>query len=125
MRRSCLATIVAALLTIASPSAGQTGERPVSLDSLESAARRDSLDPETLYRLALRYDIVKRYDDAARVARQAVAIDPRYAPAWLLLGYIPYDRRPKLWSEVARGKVPPAWRDSVAESGRLFHRAFL
>ncbi|MGH7614684.1 MAG: hypothetical protein ACREMW_11680, partial [Gemmatimonadales bacterium] len=28
-------------------------------------------------------------------------------------------------SEVARGKVPPAWRDSVAESGRLFHRAFL
>lgn len=125
MRPSQLALLIAGPLAIGSPAAGQAVERPPSLEALETAARQDSLDPEALYRLALRYDIVKRYDDAGRVARQVVDIDPRYAPAWLLLGYLPYDRRPKLWSEVARGKVPPAWRDSVAESERLFHRAFL
>ena len=124
-RLSRLTLIIAGLLAIGSRASSQTVERPPSLEALEAAARQDSLDPEALYRLALRYDIVKRYDDAGRVARQVVDIDPRYAPAWLLLGYIPYDRRPKLWSEVARGKVPPAWRDSVAESERLFHRAFL
>jgi len=125
LRPTCLTLIIAGLLAIGSPTAGQTVERPPSLEALEFAARRDSLDPEALYRLALRYDILKRYDDAARVARQVVEIDPRYAPAWLLLGYLPYDRRAKLWAEVVRGKVPPAWRDSVAESERLFHRAFL
>lgn len=52
-----------------------------TLQELEAAARRDSLDPETLYRLALRYDVIKRYDDAGRVARQVVAVDLRYAPA--------------------------------------------
>ena len=124
-RLSRLTLIIAGLLAIGSRASSQTVERPPSLEALEAAARQDSLDPEALYRLALRYDIVKRYDDAGRVARQVVDIDPRYAPAWLLLGYIPYDRRLKLWSEVARGKVPPAWRDSVAESERLFHRAFL
>lgn len=125
MSTSWMGSIFVALAASVSPLGAQAPERPPSLEALEAAARQDSLDPEALYRLALRYDIVKRYNDAARVARQVVDIDPRYAPAWLLLGYLPYDRRPKLWSEVARGKVPPAWRDSVAESERLFHRAFL
>lgn len=107
------------------PLVGQAAERPAKLEELEANARTDSLDAEALYRLALRYDILKRYDDAVRVARQALAVDPRYAPAWLLLGYIPYDRRPKLWDEVAKHKVPPGWQDSVVESERLQHRAFL
>jgi tetratricopeptide (TPR) repeat protein len=95
------------------------------LASLEAAAHRDSLDAETLYQLALRYDIINRYDDAERVAREAVQVDPRYAPAWLLLSYLPYDRRPKLWAETRKGKVPAAWQAAVAESERLAHRAFL
>ena len=101
------------------------GDRPVPLAELEAAARRDSLDAETLYRLALRYDLTSRYDDAERVAREAVDIDPRCARAWLLLAYLPYDRRPKLWEEVRKGKVPPAWHAAVAESDRLERRAFL
>ena len=104
--------------------AGQS-ERPATLPELESAAQRDSLDAGTLYRLALGYDLAKRYDDAERVARAAVGVDPRYAPAWLLLAYLPYDRRPKLWDEVRKGKVPPAWQAAVSESDRLEHRAFL
>src|SRR5512142_3236173 len=81
------------------------GDKPVPLAELEAAARRDSLDPETLYRLALRYDLINRYDDAERVARDAVSIDPRCARAWLLLANLPYDRRPKLWDEVRKQKV--------------------
>jgi tetratricopeptide (TPR) repeat protein len=100
-------------------------DKPVPLAELEAAARRDSLDAETLYRLALRYDLTNRYDDAERVAREAVNIDPRCARAWLLLAYLPYDRRPKLWEEVRKGKVPPAWQAAVAESDRLERRAFL
>ena len=80
--------------------AGQA-ERPATLPELESAAQRDSLDAGTLYRLALGYDLAKRYDDAERVARAAVGVDPRYAPAWLLLAYLPYDRRPKLMKQRA------------------------
>jgi tetratricopeptide (TPR) repeat protein len=109
----------------AMPATAQTSPRPASLAELEATAQRDSLDPEALYRLALRYDNLKRYDDAGRLLRQVLAVDPRYAPAWLLLGYLPYDRRPKLWDEVTKNKVPAAWQDSVAESERLFHRAFL
>ena len=101
------------------------GDKPAPLAELEAAARRDSLDPETLYRLALRYDLINRYDDAERVAREAVNVDPRCARAWLLLAYLPYDRRPKLWEEVRKGKVPPAWQATVAESDRLERRAFL
>ncbi|HMA38824.1 MAG TPA: tetratricopeptide repeat protein [Gemmatimonadales bacterium] len=101
------------------------GDKPVPLAELEAAARRDSLDAETLYQLALRYDLTNRYDDAERVAREAVNIDPRCARAWLLLAYLPYDRRPKLWEEVSKGKVPAAWQAAVAESDRLERRAFL
>src|SRR5512146_3365647 len=95
------------------------GDKPVPLAELEAAARRDSLDAETLYQLALRYDLTNRYDDAERVAREAVNIDPRCARAWLLLAYLPYDRRPKLWEEVSKGKA------AAAEPDRLERRAFL
>lgn len=116
---------VGLLLAGAVPAAAQTAQRPQTLAELEAGAQRDSLDPDALYRLALRYDALKRYDDAGRVLKNLLGIDPRYAPAWLLLGYLPYDRRPKLWEEASKDKVPPAWKDSVTESERLFHRAFL
>jgi tetratricopeptide (TPR) repeat protein len=98
---------------------------PPTLDSLQRAAAVDSLDAATLYRLALRYDLLKRYDDAERLARRAVAVDSRYAPAWLLLGYLPFDRRPKLRDEVDKGRVPAAWRPAVDSADRLMRRAFL
>jgi tetratricopeptide (TPR) repeat protein len=103
----------------------QAAPKPVTLDSLERAARTDSLDAGVLYRLALRYDLLKRYDDADRIARQAIAVDSRYAPAFLLLAYLPFDRRPKLWEEVDKGRVPAAWRPAVDSADRLMRRAFL
>ena len=44
---------------------GQSGQVLPSLAQLEAAARQDSLDPESHYSLALRYDSLKRYDDDA------------------------------------------------------------
>lgn len=79
-----------ALLT-AGPVLAQGPSRPPSIPELERAARTDSLDRDALYRLALAYDLAKRYDDAEREARQAVAVDPREAQAWLLLARIPYE----------------------------------
>jgi len=98
---------------------------PPSLATLEAAAQRDSLDPDALFQLAVAYDLAKRYDDAERVARQAVAVDPRDAQAWLLLASLPYERRSKLWKEVRRDRVPQEWRQAVEESDRFEHRAFL
>lgn len=121
----CRLTLVIVLATLVPPRLPAQDGKLVPLAELEAAARRDSLDSDVLYRLALRYDLVNRYDDAERTARQAVSIDPRCARAWLLLAYMPYDRRPKLWDEVRKGKVPPAWQAAVAESERLERRAFL
>jgi len=113
-----------ALLT-AGPVLAQGPSRPPSIPELERAARTDSLDGDALYRLALAYDLAKRYDDAEREARQAVAVDPREAQAWLLLAYLPYDRRPKLWKEVRKDRVPRDWRAAVDEAARFEHRAFV
>jgi tetratricopeptide (TPR) repeat protein len=112
-------------LLAAGPAVAQTPVRPPSIAELERAARTDSLDGDALYRLALAYDLAKRYDDAERIARQAVAVDPREAQALLLLAYIPFDRRPRLWEEFRKDRVPAAWRAAVDESARLEHRAFL
>jgi tetratricopeptide (TPR) repeat protein len=122
--RRRLAILVVCCSAVA-PLAGQGKDRSVTLADLELAAQRDSLDAATLYRLALRYDLARRYDDAERVARRTIEIDPRYAPAWLLLAYLPFDRRPKLWDEVREGKVPGAWQAAVDSAQRLEHRAFL
>ena len=120
-RRSAVLLVVACSATRLSAQGG----KPEPLAELEAAAHRDSLDAETLYRLALRYDALDRFDDAERVARDAVTIDPRCARAWLLLAYLPYDRRPRLWDEVRKGKVPATWQAAVVESDRLARRAFL
>lgn len=57
--------------------------------------------------------------------RAAIAIDTRYAPAYLWLADLPYDRRPKLWEQERKGRVPAELRAAVEESDRLARRAFL
>jgi tetratricopeptide (TPR) repeat protein len=113
------------LLAIASPAAAQRRNRPPTLDSLLARAQRDSLDPSAHYELSIGYWRAKRYDDEARALRRAIAIDPRYAPAYYSLALQVYDRRPKLWDEEEKRKVPPAWRDSLENSYRLRRQAFL
>ena len=106
------------------PAAGQAGNPP-PLAELEARARTDSLDATAWYELSVGYYRTKRPDDEERALRRAIATDPRYAPAYLSLSYLPFQRRPKLWREVRKGNVPPEWRAAVEESQRLVTRAFL
>jgi tetratricopeptide (TPR) repeat protein len=92
---------------------------------LETRVRSDSLDPESHFRLAARYYTLKRFDDEERELRTAIGIDPRYAPAYLWLGDLPFDRRPKLWREERKGKVPPELQPAVEQSYRLWRQAFI
>lgn len=99
--------------------------KPPTLEELESRARQDSLDPEAHFRLAQRYYRVNRLNNEERELRATIAVDPRYAPAYLWLGDLPFDRRPKLWQEARKGKVPEALRPAVEQSQRLWRQAFL
>lgn len=116
--------LVAVSCLIVSTLAAQS-RKPPSLDSLLAQAARDSLDPAAYHRLSVGYWRAKRYDDEARALRRAIALDPRYAPAYYSLGLQVYDRRSKLWEEESKGKVPAAWRDSLVQSARLRRQAFL
>jgi tetratricopeptide (TPR) repeat protein len=95
------------------------------LTDLEAGAATDSLDPDAFYRLALGYARAKRWDDEGRALQRAIAINPRYAPAYVALSFGPFERRPELSKEVRKGRVPAAWQDSLIEVGRLLHQAFI
>ena len=99
--------------------------KPPTLAELEARTRTDSLDADAHFRLAQRYYSLKRLDDEERELRTTIAIDPRFAPAYLWLGDLPFDRRPKLWDEVRKGKVPPALTSAVEQAERLWRQAFL
>jgi cytochrome c-type biogenesis protein CcmH/NrfG len=60
-----------------------------------------------------------------RELHATIAVDPHYAPAYLWLGDLPYDRRPKLWQEERKGKIPEALRPAVEQVYRLRRQAFL
>ena len=116
---------LAGLLSVAGlPLAGQA-KSLAPLSELEARSRSDSLDAAAWYELSIGYYRAKRADDEERALRRAIAIDPRYAPAFLSLAYLPFQRRPKLQQELRKGKVPPEWRAAGDESERLVNRAFL
>jgi Flp pilus assembly protein TadD len=113
-----------ALLPIV-PAAAQRAQMLVGLDTLEARASRDSLDPSAQYGVGLGYWNAGQFDDAERAFRRSLEIEPKFAVSYLALAYLPYARRPKLWEEEAKRKVPPAWRDALAESDRNYRRTFL
>jgi len=103
----------------------QPPAKPPRLEELEVRARRDSLDPEAHFRLAARYYTLKRFPDEERELRTTIAIDPRYASAYLWLGDLPFDRRPKLWREYRKDKIPAEFQPAVEESFHLWQQAVL
>jgi tetratricopeptide (TPR) repeat protein len=120
-----IVVVLAAAVAVNAASAQQRPTKPPTLEELETRARQDSLDPESHFRLAARYFTLKRFDDEERELRVTTAIDPRYAPAYLWLGDLPFDRRPKLWREERKHKVPPEFQAAVEQSYRLWRQAFL
>ncbi|MGH7702912.1 MAG: tetratricopeptide repeat protein [Gemmatimonadales bacterium] len=97
----------------------------VPLDSLVAKAARDSNDAPAHYEAALGFWVSNQYDEAERHLRQAIAIEPRTAQAYLALSYLPFARRPKLWDEIPKGKVPAELIDVVNEAYRFRRRAYL
>ena len=126
-RRTLVAA--AAALALAAPLEGQYARnRPqltIGVAELEMRAATDSMDPLVHYDLAVGYWFHKRFDEAERSLRRTVEIEPRFAPAYLALGLIPYARRPKLFKEEEKGKVPAEWQAAVEEANRHYERAFL
>jgi tetratricopeptide (TPR) repeat protein len=110
---------------LVTPLAAQRIKLPVGLKELESVAQKDSLDPAAHYNVALAYWNEKRYDDAERELKLAAAMDPKLAEAYLALAYLPYARRPKLWTEEDADRVPEEWKAAMTESDRMYRRAFL
>ncbi|HEX4561317.1 MAG TPA: tetratricopeptide repeat protein [Gemmatimonadales bacterium] len=97
-----------------------------SIAQLEARIRAgDSLDAETEFRLGRYYEFARRYDDEERALRTAIAADPRYAPAYLWLGDLPYVREPKLIKDEQKDRVPPEWTKALDDAARLRVRALL
>ncbi|HLQ69908.1 MAG TPA: tetratricopeptide repeat protein [Gemmatimonadales bacterium] len=115
--------LLAALLSL--PAFAQGLKPSEDIPQLESAVQHDSNDAQLRYRLAIAYWSRERFDDAKRSLLSAVSIEPRFAAAYLALGYLPYARRHQLMEEEAKRQVPPEWRDSLVEADRLRRRAFL
>jgi Tfp pilus assembly protein PilF len=124
MRRSRSLVLVLSLAA-ATDLTAQRMKLLVPMDSLEARAERDSNDAPTHYELALAYWLGKKYDEAERHLRLAITIEPHTAPAYLALSYLPYARRPKLWEEEDRGKVPAEWQAPLEEAWRFRRQAFL
>lgn len=116
--------IAVTLLTI-------TGVRPAlaqadSIARLEAKIRGgDSLDAETQFRLGRFYEFAHRYDDEERAFHTAIAADPRYAPAYLWLGDLPYVREPKLVEQERKNQVPARWTKPLDDAARLRVQAIL
>jgi tetratricopeptide (TPR) repeat protein len=118
---------LAAVALLLAPGAAhaQRAEMLVPVAELEARAARDSLDPAAHYEVALGYWVGRRYDDAERELRRALAIEPKFAPSCLALAYLPFARRPNLWKEMDRGRIPEELTGRFNEAVHLFQRAFL
>jgi tetratricopeptide (TPR) repeat protein len=121
------AAVIATAVLVGTPASvsAQRARLLVTLPELEARVALDSLDPLAHYDVALGYWLATRYDDAERSFRRAAAIEPKLAAAYLGLAFLPYARRPKLWMEEAKEKVPVEWIGRLEESDRNFRRAFL
>jgi len=116
--------VLFALATGAAPLAAQF-RLPVKLEELERRAKVDSNDAAAHFNVALAYWNAKRWADVERSLRLAITIDPRFAPGYMALHYLPYAQRSRLWDEVGERRVPEEWKTRMQESESFFRRAYV
>ena len=92
---------------------------------LEEVTRKDSNEATLRYYLGLAYWSKNKFDQADSALRLALQLNPRYAEAYLALAYLPYMRRPALFTEEMKDRVPDKWIPKVEESNRFYQRAFM
>lgn len=115
--RGILAALALGLSPVA-PLCGQQTDSVVMSDA-------DSLDPALQYQLGMAAWDARSYVRADSLLREAVRIDPHFAEANLALGYLPFDRYPKLREQEEKGTLPDSLRTTVAEANRLLRLAVL
>jgi len=69
-----------------------------NIAQLEELTRKDSNEATLRYYLGLAYWSKSKFDQADSALRLAVQLNPRYAEAYLALAYLPYMRRPSLFT---------------------------
>jgi Tfp pilus assembly protein PilF len=94
------------------------------LADLEAAAQRDSNDAAAQYNVGVGYFASHRYADAETALRHALAIEPRFADAWLALSII-RDNDDNFWKQLRKEKGDSAVRLAQREYGSYYRRAFL
>ena len=98
---------------------------PMKLEELERRVHADSNDPAAHFNVALAYWNAKRWQDADHALRTAIMLDPRFAPAYVALNYLPFAQRPSLWDEVRENRVPDEWKARMEESDQFFRHAYM
>ena len=96
-----------------------------NIAQLEELTRKDSNEATLRYYLGLAYWSKSKFDQADSALQLAVQLNPRYAEAYLALGYLPYMRRPSLFAEEIKDRVPDKWMSKVEEANRFYQRAFM
>ena len=108
------------------PAAAQQVRLSVPLGDLVTRAAVDSNDPVAHYEVGLGYLVNHLYQDADSEFHRALEVEPRFAPAYLALGLLPFARRAKLWDKDLRDRrISPDDRAALEESERLIHQAFM
>lgn len=110
------------LLLAARPGAAQ---QRVELADLQARARSDSNDPVAHYDLAMGYWGKKKWDDAERSLREALAISPSYADVYLALSQLPLKRGKGYWKEIEKNRGDSGISNEFNAMESNYRRAFL
>ena len=120
-----LSLVLIALCSAATSAYGQ--ELPFvnrSIKEMEAWVREDTNDSQRLYYLALAHWKHQDWRQTDSLLRLTIQLDPRFADAYLALGFLPYARRTSLADEEIRHNVPKDWKPIVEEAERFYKRAF-
>ncbi|HET7601680.1 MAG TPA: tetratricopeptide repeat protein [Gemmatimonadales bacterium] len=89
------------------------------------ASDGDSLDAELQYELAMHAWDHEHYSTADSLLHRALRIDPWFPEANLALGYLPFERYPKLGEWAEKDRVPDSLVDVVAQARDHMRQAAL
>ncbi|MEO8199605.1 MAG: tetratricopeptide repeat protein [Gemmatimonadota bacterium] len=120
--KALLGAILTLFVTI--PVAGQSVRVVESLDTLQARARADSNDAAVHYNLAMGFWSKKRYDDAEHSLRQAIAIEPQFADAYLALGIV-HNWDADYWKRIRRQGGDTLIAQTNKQWGHYYRQAFL
>jgi tetratricopeptide (TPR) repeat protein len=122
-RRGALIALLALVTAGASAAGQQFGFLTRPLKEVVSWAREDTNDAQRIYVLAIRHWREHHWGQVDSLLRLAVQLEPRYTDPYLALYFLPYARRPTLWNDEGRGRVPDSWKPILDEAHRFYQRA--